>query len=99
MDVDRLASIAQQFAGRLRDDDPEANRRWLWSVTTQEERDALHFVMAAAIPVDVPWRQLTAWADLTPPEDPKVIEARRRVLIEATRRVPRGRGHRAPKVA
>src|SRR5689334_24695953 len=40
---------------------PEANARWLAAVTTAEERDALLFVLAAAVPVDRPWSRLTAW--------------------------------------
>ena len=60
--VDRLASIAQQLAGRVRDDDPVANARWLAAVTTAEEREALLYVLAAAVPDDRTWDELTGWA-------------------------------------
>ena len=71
--VDRLASIAQQLAGRVRDDDPVANARWLAAVTTAEEREALLFVLAAAVPVNQSWARLTAWAS----EDARTEAVRR----------------------
>lgn len=60
--VDRLASIAQQLAGRVRDDDPVANQRWLHAVTSADDREALLYVLAAAVPIDRAWSHLTAWA-------------------------------------
>lgn len=62
MDANRLAEIAAQLATRVREDDPSANARWLNAVTSDEDRWALLFVLAAAIPVDVPWSVLTGWA-------------------------------------
>ena len=62
MDVDRLAEIAVEFVTRVRDDDPIANGRWLQATTSEDDRWALLFVLAAAVPIDVPWRHLTAWA-------------------------------------
>jgi hypothetical protein len=59
--ADRLASIAQQLAARVRDDDPEANQRWLHAVTTPEEREALLYVLAAAVPDDQTWTELVGW--------------------------------------
>lgn len=59
--ADRLASIAAQLAGRVRDDNPDANARWLESITDERDRWELLFVQAAAIPADVKWSILTAW--------------------------------------
>lgn len=64
MDEDTLAQIAQQLIARVRTDDPEANARWLTNVTSEEERWALLFVLAAAVPDDRTWSQLTAWTRL-----------------------------------
>lgn len=61
LDVDRLVSVAMQLAGRVRDDDPEANQRWLHASTTAEEREALLYVLAAAVPVDVEASVLYHW--------------------------------------
>lgn len=102
MDVDKLASIAQQLAGRVRDDDPIANQRWLHLLTTPEEREALLYLLAAAVPVDVPWTQLTAWARISAKvkDDPEVIAERNRVLDEALRGAARSRtAHRSARVA
>jgi len=69
VDVDRLESIAQQLVARVRDDDPEANLRWLRaelgtdpnSPVTDTER--LLFVLAAAVPDDKRWWDLIAWCE------------------------------------
>jgi hypothetical protein len=61
MDADRLAEVAVQLVARVRDDDPISNGRWLQAATSFDDRWALLFVLAAAVPVDVPWRHLTAW--------------------------------------
>lgn len=63
--VDRLSAIAQQLAGRVRDDDPEANGRWLLNLTTPEDRLALCFILAAAVPDDRPWAELVEWTGET----------------------------------
>jgi hypothetical protein len=72
--ADRLAEIAVELAVRVRDDDPEANGRWL---RTQLPNPAdwfrLAFTLAAAVPDDRTWSELTAWTGqpLTPvPERP-----------------------------
>jgi riboflavin biosynthesis pyrimidine reductase len=60
---DELAEVAAQLVGRVREDDPAANARWLDAVCpAPADRYALLFVLAAAVPVDRPWRQLTKWA-------------------------------------
>lgn len=61
IDVDRLSSVAQQFVGRVHDDDPIANRRWLHAQTTADEREALLYLLAAAVPDDRSWGELVAW--------------------------------------
>lgn len=89
--VDRLASIAQQLACRVRDDDPVANQRWLHALTTPEEREALLYVLAAAIPDDRPWSRLTSWTW----ESPEHIERRRARWREAQKRQRTRRGEAA----
>lgn len=67
VDENRLAQIAQQLAARVRDDDPEANGRWLLAeLPDPADWWRLLFVQAAAMPVDREWRQLTAWFDPDP---------------------------------
>jgi hypothetical protein len=65
VDPDRLAQVAAQLAARVRDDEPDANARWLLATTSADERWALLFVLAAAVPDDRPWRQLVLWTDTT----------------------------------
>jgi hypothetical protein len=61
--VDRLAAIAVQLVERVRDDNPQANLRWLLAQLPDEnDRLQLAFVLAAAVPTDRPWSHLTAWA-------------------------------------
>lgn len=77
--ADELASIAAQLAARVRDDDPEAVHRWLAKVVDPADWMALAIVLAAAVPNDRTWRQLTAWTRVTavkprapkPPQDLK----------------------------
>jgi hypothetical protein len=66
-DPDRLAQIAAELACRVRDEAPADNLAWLDKQLpdTTDRRDLL-FVLAAAIPVDQPWLQLTAWTELRP---------------------------------
>ncbi|WP_213452868.1 hypothetical protein [Rhizomonospora bruguierae] len=66
--VTELERVAQQLAGRVRDDDPDANARWL-AAQLPDAADwwRLLFVLAAAVPTDRSWRQLTAWARGIPP--------------------------------
>lgn len=61
--ADRLAGVAVQMVSRVREFDPDSNWRWLLAVLPDPlDREALAFVLAAAVPVDVPWRHLTGWA-------------------------------------
>lgn len=66
MDEDELADIAQELICRVRDDDPEGNGRWLLNTTTEADRFALLFVLAAAVPDDRPWTALVGWAATRP---------------------------------
>ena len=69
MDVEKLESIAQQLAGRVREDEPHANARWLHSqLPDPADREALLYVLAAAVPVDVEWSVLTRWVQPPPAE-------------------------------
>jgi hypothetical protein len=61
-DPDRLAEIAVELAVRIRDYDPEANGRWLRAqLPDAADWFRLAFVLAAAIPDDRTWNELTAW--------------------------------------
>lgn len=70
--ADELARIAVELAIRVRDVEPERNGTWLAAVLPEPgDWFRLCFVLAAAVPDDRSWRQLTAWAhqrsgDLTP---------------------------------
>lgn len=67
MTPDDLAAIAQQLAGRVRDDDPDANARWLDAVCPDPaDRYALLFVLAAAVPADLPGSVLFGWIGREP---------------------------------
>lgn len=60
--ADWLAEVASELAQRVRDDDPEANARWLRNtVPNRDDRDRLLFALAAAVPDDRSWLALTAW--------------------------------------
>lgn len=83
MDEDRLEQLAQELIIRVRDEPADANGRWLQAVTDEQDRWALLFVLAAAVPDDRPWRHLTMWTYGTGgPDTPEVIEERRRALAE-----------------
>ncbi|BAL85488.1 hypothetical protein AMIS_2680 [Actinoplanes missouriensis 431] len=61
--VDRLAALAVQLVERVRDDNPQANLRWLLAeLPDPADRTSLLFILAAAVPTDRPWAHLTAWA-------------------------------------
>jgi len=61
-DADRLAQVAGQLAGRIREFGPEDNARWLHhQLPDPADRWRLIFVLAAAVPTDRPWLDLTAW--------------------------------------
>lgn len=65
--ADRLAEVAAELVVRVRDDNPQANARWLAAVLPDPaDRDALLYVLAAAVPDDRPWLHLTAWTRRTP---------------------------------
>ena len=69
MNVKRLEEIAQQLVARVRDDDPDANGRWLaGELTDPADWFRLCFVLAAAVPDELRWSQLVAWTD--PPVTP-----------------------------
>jgi hypothetical protein len=80
--VPKLVSVAQQLAARVRDDDPATNARWL----THELPDPndwfrLCFALAAAVPDDKSWQDLTLWAyGDGGPDTPAAIRRRRREL-------------------
>lgn len=60
--VEDLARIAVELAVRVRDVDPEANGIWLRAVLPEPaDWFRLAFVLAAAVPDDRSWKQLTAW--------------------------------------
>jgi DNA-binding CsgD family transcriptional regulator len=62
-EVDRLASVAAQLAGRVREERPEDVAAWLVDeLPDPVDLWRLLFVQAAAVPVDVPWLTLTSWA-------------------------------------
>lgn len=66
-DPERLAQIAAELACRVRDEAPDDNARWLdEKLPDPLDRRNLCIVLAAAIPVDQPWLQLTAWTELRP---------------------------------
>ena len=61
-EADRLAEVACELVQRVRDDAPEANRRWLEAtLPDREDRERLIYMLAIAVPDDRTWRALTAW--------------------------------------
>lgn len=64
--ADQLAAIACQLVARVRDEGPDDNEVWLRAVTDERQRHDLLYVLAAAVPDDRPWHELTAWAALRP---------------------------------
>jgi len=63
MDADQLSEIAAQLAGRVRDEDPSANGRWLAeALPDPEDWWRLCFVLAAAVPTERTWASLTYWS-------------------------------------
>lgn len=88
-DVQRLESLAQQLAARVRDDDPEANLRWLRAqlgvdpAAPVSDIERLLFLVAGAIPDNRPWWDLTEWAR-TPDEIELRKAMRRQALLNAT---------------
>jgi hypothetical protein len=76
--ADHLAQVATGLACRVRDEVPDANLAWLTRQLPEpgDWRD-LCFVLAAAIPIDKPWLQLTAWTIAPPVPATPVAELRR----------------------
>lgn len=65
--ADRLATIACQLVARVRTDGADDSGHWLRHVApTERERFDLLFVLAAAVPDDRSWPELTAWAAVEP---------------------------------
>ena len=92
--ADRLAEVAISGAVRARDDEPDANLRWLRAHVRPEEYEALIFVLFAAVPIEVSWSLLTEWTRKPGgPDTIKAVEERRRLLDEALR--PNARRRRA----
>ncbi|TDC33122.1 hypothetical protein [Micromonospora sp. KC213] len=61
--ADRLAEVGAELVVRVRDEGPQDNRTWLHTaLPEQADREALLYVLAAAVPDDRPWVDLTAWA-------------------------------------
>ena len=72
MDEDTLAEIAAQLRDRVREEDAEANAKWL----TEQLPDPadwfrLNFVLAAAVPTSS-WLKLTEWT--RPRHDPRLVD-------------------------
>lgn len=60
--ADRLAAVAIELAVRVRDEGPQDNATWLAErLPDAGDRFQLLFVLAAAIPHERPWTELTAW--------------------------------------
>jgi hypothetical protein len=61
--ADRLARVAVELVGRVRDDPADANWQWfLERLPDPLDREQIAFILAAAVPVDEPWKNLTCWA-------------------------------------
>ena len=94
----RLESVAQQLVARIRDEDPEANLRWLRATLGTDpnapmtDLERLLFIIAAAVPDDRQWWDLTEWCR-TPEERELRRAMRRQALINATARA-NGAGRR-----
>ena len=59
--ADALAAIAVELVVRVRDDDPSAVHRWLRNEVPDNDMMALAVILAAAVPDDRTWTDLTAW--------------------------------------
>ena len=83
-DPDRLAEIAAQLAGRMREFSVEDNARWLaFALPDPSDWFRLAFVLACAVPTNRTWLQLTDW---TRPNSAEAIVERRRQLDVALSR-------------
>jgi hypothetical protein len=69
--VTHLAQTATQLAARIRDENPDDNATWLaQQLPDPGDWFRLSFVLAAAIPDDRTWTQLTAWTSRPLPPKP-----------------------------
>jgi hypothetical protein len=86
----RLTVVAAQLAARMRDEPADANARWLRAVLPDaDDRFALLFVLAAAVPIDQPYAALVGWFTGDPCTD--AFAAHRRAILTGTHlRVHRG---------
>lgn len=76
MTEDELAEVAAQLAARVREEPADEVAKWFNdAVPDPVDRYRLHFVQAAATPVDVPWLELTSWAHGLSAYAPAVPEA------------------------
>lgn len=75
--ADELAQIANELIVRVRDEPAVANGRWLEAMLP-DPADWFHlsFMLACAVPDDVPWRHLTAWTAIGPSAAPLVQRLR-----------------------
>ncbi|MFI6266133.1 hypothetical protein [Micromonospora sp. NPDC051006] len=59
-----LADLGRQLAVRVRDNHPADNQQWLHEVLPDlADREALLYVLAAAVPLNRSMQSLTAWAE------------------------------------
>ena len=57
----RLEKVAIELSCRVRDYPADDNARWVVGQVDAVDLVRLTLILAAAIPVDLPWRHLTAW--------------------------------------
>jgi hypothetical protein len=68
--VARLSQTAMDLVIRVRDEDPEENGEWLANLLPDPaDWFRLAFVLAAAVPDDRSWADLTRWAKVTALDD------------------------------
>ena len=85
MTLAELESIAQQLAARVRDDNPDANLRWLRAELGTDPNapisdvEQLVILLAIAYPYDRTWKQATAWTRRSPVDSPVDDDKRRRM--------------------
>lgn len=74
--IDHLTKIARELVTRVRDEGPDDNATWLTrKLPVAGDWFRLAFVLAAAIPDDRTWTELTAWTRPEPltPETPAPV--------------------------
>jgi hypothetical protein len=61
--ADRLAKVAVELVGRVRDETADTNWQWFLNALPDPlDREHIAFILAAAVPVDESWKNLTCWA-------------------------------------